>query len=75
MSHFLENIDEIDNKCDAFDYGDIDYFDAQKCVILMEWIEERLQKSITARYREILEILKDYCNRAIELNTGVVIEL
>ncbi len=73
---FMEDVDEIDNKCKALlDYGDVDYFDTQKCAILKDWIAERLQKQIVPRYREMLEALSNYCQRAVELNTGVVIEL
>lgn len=73
---FIEDIDEIDSKCEALlDYGDVDYFDAQKCAILNEWVAQRLQKPTVPRYHKMLEVLSNYCQRAVELNTGVVIEL
>ena len=69
-------IDEIAKRCDSLiSYGDSDYFYASKCAILKEWIEERLQEPTAPRYREMLEVLRDFCQRAIELNTGVVIDL
>ncbi len=69
-------IDEIAEKCDSLiDYGEDDYFDAGKCRILLEWINERLLKPAAPRYKEMLEVLKDYCQRAIALNTGVYIDL
>ncbi len=72
----MEDIDSLDAACNALlDLGDVDYFNAEKCGKLREWIRERLEKPVSARYREILETLMGYCERAIELNTGVVIEL
>jgi len=73
---FLNDLPEIDERCDALlDYGDVDYFNNEKCVKLKEWIVERLNKPIDSRYKELLEVLKNYCERAIELKTGVVIDL
>lgn len=76
LTLLLNDIDELDGYCDALlDNGDVDFFDASKCAKLKEWIDERLQKPTVPRYREILEVLRDYCRRAVELNTGVVIDL
>ena len=69
-------IDEIAKRCDSLiGYGDADYFNAEKCKILKDWIDERLRKPAESRYREMLEVLKDYCQQAVELNTGVYIDL
>lgn len=69
-------IDEIAQRCDSLiGYGEDDYFNAEKCKIILSWIEERLCKPAVPRYREMLEVLKDYCKRAIEYNTGVYIDL
>lgn len=73
---FMKDIGSLDAACNALlDLGDVDYFNAEKCGKLSEWIKERLEQPVSARYREILETLMSYCERAIELNTGVVIEL
>lgn len=73
---FIKDIDSLDVACNALlDLGDVDYFNAEKCRKLIEWIRERFKQPVSARYREILETLMGYCERAIELNTGVVIEL
>ena len=73
---FMEDIDSLNATCNALlDLGDVDFFNAEKCGKLRKWIGERFEKPISARYREILEVLKNYCDRAIDLNTGVVIEL
>lgn len=72
----LNDIDSIDDACDVLlDNGDVDFFNCEKCAKLKEWIDNRLKIAMEPRYRKILEVLKDYCIRAIELNTGVVIEL
>ena len=68
-------IDEIANRCDSLiSYGEADYFNAEKCTILKTWIDERLQKPADPRNREMLEVLKDYCQQAVELDTGVYID-
>ena len=73
---FVEDIDSLDAACNALlDFGDVEYFNAEKCGKLSEWIRERLEQPVSARYREILETLMNYCERAIALNTGVVIKL
>ena len=73
---FLDDLDEIDRRCDALlGYGDVDFFNSEKCVKLKAWIDERLQKPIIERYRELLEVLRSFCERAIVLQTGVVIDL
>lgn len=76
INMLISDIDSIDSACNALlDYGDVDFFNCEKCKKLNDWIDNKLKDSIEQRYRKILEILKDFCNRAIELNTGVVIEL
>ena len=73
---FMNDLHEINEQCDALlDYGDVDFFNYEKCVKLKKWIVERLNKPIDTRYRELLEVLNGYCERAIELKTGVVIDL
>ena len=68
-------IDEIANRCASLiDYGESDYFNSEKCAVILKWIGERLSNPTTPRYHEILEVLRDFCERAIELNTGVVID-
>jgi len=69
-------IDEIAKRCDSLiSYGEADYFNVEKCIILKDWLDERLQKPATPRYLEMLSVLKEYCCRAIELKTGVYIDL
>ena len=72
----LNDIDSIDDYCNALlDYGDVEFFDCEKCKKLNEWIDRRVKDEIEPRYLEILKALETYCSRAIELNSGVVIEL
>lgn len=70
-----EFVDPINKLCDTlFDYGDIDYFDASNCIKLKSWLENRLKQPTTACQLEFYTDLLDFATRAIELNTGVVLE-
>ena len=76
VMYFMKDIDSLNSACSSLlDLGDVDFFDAKKCILLKGWITEKLTRNTAPRYREILETLFDYCNRAITLDTGVVIEL
>lgn len=73
---FADDLDEIDDRCNALiDCGDVDYLNSAQCALLEAWIEERLRKQITPRYQELLEVLMSFCHRAVELNTGLLIDL
>ena len=73
-ANFLEPVDAL---CDALlDYGDIDFFDADKCKKLSVWLEDQMTEGLaTGRLRVLYEKLNEYAQRAIELGTGVVVEL
>ena len=58
-----------------FLFGDVVYFDTEKCIKLNDWIKERLTEPIDDKYRQALEVLKSYCEHAIELKTGIMVEL
>lgn len=69
-------IDPVNDLCDTLlDDGDVDFFDAKKCALLIEWLEDRLKKPCPNRLREVYLRLLDYAKRAVELGTGVVVEL
>ena len=64
-----------DNACHALlDLGDIDYFHGEKLALLNAWIEKNY-KSDNEDLNEILRKLKEYVEKAIELDSGVIIEL
>ena len=72
LDHFVKGIDKV---CpNLLDYGDVDFFDGSKCIILKKWLEEH-KGTDSLRLNELYDILYDFVSRAIELNTGVVIEL
>lgn len=56
-------------------YGDVDFLIPRQCQLLTEWIADRLQKPITPRLAEIYHHFDDYARRAVEYNTGMIIEL
>lgn len=69
-------VDQINGICGTLlDYGDVDYFDASKCVKLREWLKGRLERPCPSRLRELYAALLDYAARAIELGTGVVVTI
>ena len=57
------------------DYGDVDYFDTEKCLILKSWLEGRKKSPMSPRLQIIYQILEQYVDSAIRCGTGVVIEL
>ena len=65
--------EKIDN-C-LLDLSDVDYFDAAKCAIIKKILDEKMKEACEPRLHELYTILYGYVNRAIELGTGVVIEL
>ena len=72
LDEFVRKIDSI---CpNMLDYGDVDYFDRSKCVIIKNWLEDN-RDSNNPRLRELFDVLYRYVMQAIELNTGVVIGL
>ena len=69
-------VDPINELCGTLlDYSDVDWFDPESCVKLKGWLEERLQSPCEDRLRVLYTVLLDFADRAIELDTGVVVEL
>ena len=77
MDSFEEDfINPVDALCKTLiDFSDVEFLDADKCVKLKDWLEERFKKNVLENFRPIYEKLLDYTSRAIALKTGVVIEL
>ncbi|KAA8819807.1 hypothetical protein CSQ85_03665 [Bifidobacterium rousetti] len=68
--------DEVNRLCDTtLGYGDVDFFDPEQCRLLAGWLEARLTQPITPRLADIYRHLLDYARRAVQYNTGIVIEL
>lgn len=68
--------DPINELCGTLlDLGDVDYFDAVQCVKLKDWLETRLKRPCTSRLRKLYTVLLEYATRAIELGTGVVVDI
>lgn len=74
---FLDNmIDKINSACDTLlDDGDVDYIDAERCKCLIEMINELPDNYIPIEFQQIIEVLIDYAQRAIQYNTGIEIEM
>jgi hypothetical protein len=65
-------LSEMWSKLDAlFDWGDCDYFFPEKCKIFKEWLEQRLNRPVTAQLRQVYEAMLNLTNMAIQCDTGV----
>jgi len=69
-------VDPINRLCDStLDYGDVDFFNKDKCILMKSWLKDKLKQELTERERCLYSRLLDYTERAISLDTGIVIEL
>lgn len=69
-------VDAINDRCGTLlDYGDIDYFDASKCIQLKAWLDYRLSQPCAPRLRDLYTVLLDFATQAIRLGTGVVVTI
>ena len=68
---------EIDARIEGclLDLSDIDYFDKSKCIILNDILCNKLKEPCSERLHELYTVLSDFVNKAINMGTGVVIEL
>ena len=53
------------------DWGDSDYFPAEKCSSLSVWLENRLQKNLPEPVSEVYGVMLDFCQKAIKADTGI----
>ena len=66
----------IMDPCDmVLSLSDIDYFDTEHCKLLAAWLSERMKRPAPPILQDFYEKLLEYAERAIELGTGVVVEL
>ena len=73
LEDMVHNIDPLINN--LLDYGDVDYFSKEKCIVLKKWLNNRKEKEMSPRLNELYAVLSEYVDKAIDLGTGVVIEL
>lgn len=73
VGDFVAPINDVCGSC--LDAYDVEYFDAKQCEKLMEWLEDRLQAPCSSRLRHLYDTLLEYAKRAVELGTGVIVEL
>lgn len=68
--------DPVNEQCGTWlNYNDEDYFDKAKCILLKSWLEKRLPDVSNEQLKSLYGKLLEFANRAIELGTGVVVEL
>lgn len=69
-------IEPVDKLCDALmDFSEADYLGAGKCAKLREWLEGRLVRDMPEFLKPIYEKMFEFTSKAIEYNTGIVIQL
>lgn len=74
LDDFVPALDRICPE-NVLDYGDVDYFDEKQCAAIREWLEGHMPGLTSFRLRRLYETLYSYVSEAVELHTGVVIEL
>lgn len=73
LEQFVLPVNNVCGTC--LDNGDVDFFDKEKCVKLAKWLEEQLAGELDPRLREPYGKLLEFARRAVELGTGVVVEM
>lgn len=73
LEQFAYPINEVCDTC--LDDGDVDFFDKEQCVKLAAWLEGQLAGELNPRLREPYVKLLEFARRAIELGTGVAVEM
>lgn len=71
--YFLPYIDKEINT--DLSYGDVDYFNASQCLILLKILEKNKNYLLMKLGEKLYTVLKNSCQEAITRETGIVIEL
>ncbi len=65
-------LSEMWSKLDAlFDWGDCDYFPAEKCIKFKEWLEQRLKCPASSQLKQVYDAMLKLADLAIKCNTGM----
>ncbi len=69
-------VEPVDKLCEALmDFSEADYLGAEKCVKLREWLGERLVRDVPKFLKPIYEKIFEFASKAIEYDTGIIIQL
>ena len=72
--HFVDEIYTVVGG--VLDCGEVDFYSAQQCARLIPWLQQELgNANLQSRLKELYSVLESMASRAVELNTGIVIEL
>lgn len=75
-SYFDDNfIMPINKICTSLIGGDVEYLNVEQCKKLVPWIEKNINKFTITKGKEIVVKILEYANRAIYLNTGIIIDI
>ncbi|MBQ1550743.1 MAG: hypothetical protein IIZ67_01450 [Bacilli bacterium] len=70
---FFDNInDECETLVAPYEY---DYWNSDQCKKIVNWIENNRELIKSFNLEEMFKVINDYCKQAVELDTGVEIEL
>lgn len=77
LGYFKQDfINPVDERLNALmDYTDVDYLNTEKCIKLEFWLKERLTRDLPEALNPIYEKLLEYASHAVELKTGVIVQL
>ena len=69
-------VNPVNDVCGTLlDLGDIDFFDYKACKKLINWLNKHIDKVKDEDNLRVYQALRVYCEQAIRLNTGIVVEL
>lgn len=72
--HFVYECEVTRNS--TLDFGDTEYYDFHQCEQMSFWLEKRLsRKNLNKDLRKIFSLLKTLTDKAVELKTGIEIEI
>ena len=68
--------DNVNEECGTLVANyEYDYWNQEQCKNVVRWIEKNQKLIKEAELEEIFKVINDYCKQAIELDTGVEIDL
>jgi hypothetical protein len=69
-------VDMINAECNTLlDDGDYDFIDAHGCEILLKCLGKFNLANSSKEVEELIKKMKEFATRAVELNTGIAIDL
>ncbi|WP_288801157.1 hypothetical protein [uncultured Fibrobacter sp.] len=68
-------INPMYNLCGSLvDIDESDFFDVEKCAMLVNWLENRFRQEVHPVLKPVYEKILEYAQKAIEYGTGIIIQ-